>query len=252
MMRRLALLALLGALTIIPHARAADEIHIPSQDWSFGGVFGTFDRAAAQRGFQVFHQVCANCHSAHLIAFRHLTGIGLSEADIRAIAAEFEVTDGPNDEGEMFQRPARPSDHFPLRFPNEAAARAANNGSYPPDLTLITKARPNGANYLYALLTGYQDPPPDMTLMDGMSYNTAFPGHQIAMVQPLHEEQVEYADGTQATIAQMAHDVTTFLAWAAEPEMEERKALGVKIIFFLVILTGLTYATKRKLWARVH
>ncbi len=252
MMRRLAALALLGAVLTAPNARAAEEIHLARQDWSFGGLFGTFDRAAAQRGYQVFKDVCSNCHSMHLIAFRNLAGIGLSEPAIRALAAEVEVTDGPNDQGEMFTRPGRISDRFPMHFPNEAAARAANNGAFPPDLTLITKARPGGADYIYALLTGYTDPPADVTVMDGMSYNSAFPGHQIAMAQPLHDEQVTYTDGTAASIPQMAHDVTTFLAWAAEPEMEERKAMGVKIILFLIVLTGLTYAVKRKIWADVH
>lgn len=252
MMRRLAALALLGAVMIAPNAHAAEEVHIPRQEWSFGGLFGTFDRAAAQRGYQVFKEVCANCHSMHLISFRNLAGIGLSEPEIRALAAQVEVTDGPNDQGEMFQRPGRASDRFPLRFPNEAAARAANNGAYPPDLSLITKARPAGADYLYALLVGYGEPPEGVTVMEGMNYNSAFPGHQIAMAQPLHDEQVTYADGTKATISQMAHDVATFLAWTAEPEMEVRKAMGVKIILFLIILTGLTYGVKRKIWADVH
>ena len=253
MMRRLAALALIGAvMTAAPAARAAEEVHIARQDWSFGGLFGTFDRAAAQRGYQVFKEVCANCHSAHLLSFRNLAGIGLSEAEIRALAAQVEVTDGPNDQGEMFTRPGRASDRFPLHFPNEAAARAANNGAYPPDLSLIVKARPAGADYLYALLTGYGEPPEGVTVMEGMNYNSAFPGHQIAMAQPLHDEQVTYSDGTASTVSQMSRDVTTFLAWAAEPEMEVRKAMGVKVILFLILLTGLTYGVKRKIWADVH
>ncbi len=251
-MRRLAALALLGAVMIAPAARAAEEVHIPRQEWSFGGLFGTFDRASAQRGYQVFKEVCANCHSAHLIAFRNLAGIGLSEAEIRALAAQVEVTDGPNDEGEMFTRPGRASDRFPRPFPNENAARAANNGAFPPDLSLIVKARPAGADYLYALLTGYGEPPEGVTVMEGMNYNSAFPGHQIAMAQPLHDEQVTYSDGTKATVSQMSHDVTTFLAWTSEPELEVRKAMGVKIILFLILLTGLTYGVKRKIWADVH
>jgi len=253
MMRRLATLALAGAVLIAPAARAAEgEIHIARQDWSFGGLFGTFDRAAAQRGYKVFHEVCSNCHSAHLLSFRNLADLGLSDAQVRALAAQVEVTDGPNDEGEMFQRPGRPSDRFPKRFPNDQAARAANNGALPPDLSLIIKAREGGADYVYALLTGYTDPPPGVQVMEGMNYNAAFPGHQIGMARPLNDDQVEYTDGTPTNTAQLAHDVVTFLAWAAEPEMEVRKAMGVKIILFLLVMTGLTYAVKRKVWADVH
>lgn len=253
-MRRLALIALTGAFLSAPAVapRAAEAPAIASQEWSFSGPFGTYDRASAQRGFKVFRDVCATCHSLNLVSFRNLRGIGLNESEIRAIAASFEVTDGPNDQGEFFQRPGRPSDRFPKRFPNEQAARAANNGAYPPDLSLMIKARQNGANYMYALLTGYVDPPAGVQVMEGMSYNAAFPGHQIAMARPINDDQIEYTDGTAATTSQLARDVTTFLAWAAEPEMEERKAMGVKIVLFLLILTVLTYAVKRKVWADVH
>jgi ubiquinol-cytochrome c reductase cytochrome c1 subunit len=222
----------------------------PAQAWSFGGLFGTFDRASAQRGFQVYKEVCAACHAMKQLAYRNLGDIGLSDAEIRAIAADIQVTDGPNDDGEMFERPGRPSDRFRSPFANEKAARAVNNGAYPVDLSLIIKARPHGPDYLYALLTGYKDePPPGVPVMEGMHYNEWFPGHWIAMGRPLNDDQVVFADGTNATTSQMARDVTTFLAWAAEPELEQRRAMGVRVILFLIVLAGMTYAVKRKVWA---
>jgi ubiquinol-cytochrome c reductase cytochrome c1 subunit len=251
-MRTLRLAALAAALVLAaPAARAAGAAPTPpAQDWSFGGLFGTFDRASAQRGFLVYKQVCAACHGLRQLAYRNLEGIGLSEAEIRAVAAEVQVMDGPNDEGEMFERPGRPSDRFKSPFANEKAARAANGGAYPVDLSLIVKARANGADYLHALLTGYREQPPaGVEPMEGMHYNAYFPGHWIAMARPLHDDQVEYADGTPATTEQMARDVTTFLAWAAEPELEERRAMGVRVILFLIVLAGLTYGVKRRIWA---
>ena len=224
----------------------------PSRNWSFTGLLGTFDHGALQRGFQVYNEVCAGCHSLRLVAYRNLIDIGFTEDQVKKIAAEMEVQDGPNDEGEMFDRPARASDRFVKPFPNENAARAANNGAFPPDLSLIVKARKDGANYLHALMTGYKDPPADKPLPEGMAYNLYFPGSQIAMPAPLSEDGVEYTDKTKATVAQMASDVTTFLAWAAEPELEARKRLGAKVILFLLVLTGLLYAVKRKIWADVH
>jgi cytochrome c1 len=246
--------ALLASTFAATSARAAAEAPaLPEQQWEFQGIFGTFERDAQQRGLQVYRQVCASCHSLELIAFRNLRDLGLSEDQITAIAGEYEVEDGPNDEGEMFMRPAEAADRFPAPFPNEQAARYANNGAYPPDLSLITKARLGSADYIYALLTGYRDEPPEgVELMPGMYYNDYFAGHQIAMAPPLVEGIVEYEDGTEATVSQMAHDVTTFLAWAAEPELEERKRLGVKAILFLTVFTGLLYAVKRKIWTDVH
>ncbi len=242
-----------GLIALAPSAQAAGEaIHIPDARFSFEGLFGTFDRAATQRGLLVYKQVCSSCHGMKQLSYRHLTEIGLSDAQVRAIAASFEVTDGPNDEGAMFERPGRPSDRFRSPFPNENAARAANNGAYPPDLSVMTKAREGGADYIHALLTGYADPPAGMTMQSGMNYNKYFPGHQIAMAAPLSEGQVEYTDGTKPTVEQMSHDVATFLAWAAEPEMERRKQMGVKIILFLTILGGLAYAVKRKVWSGLH
>jgi ubiquinol-cytochrome c reductase cytochrome c1 subunit len=223
----------------------------PDARFGFAGLFGTFDRGALQRGFQVYKEVCAACHAMRQLSYRNLLEIGLTEQQVREIAAQFTVTDGPNDEGQMFERPARLSDRFRRPFPNEQAARAANNGAYPPDLSVIIKARPNGANYLKALLTGYVDPPPGVEVMDGMHYNAWFPGHQIAMPNVLNDDQLEFGDGTPATVEQMARDVTTFLAWAAEPELEQRRRMGVQVLIFLAILGGLVYATKRKIWADV-
>jgi len=224
----------------------------PKQDWSFNGIFGSYDRASAQRGFQVYKDVCSACHSLNYVYYRHLTGIGLNEQQIQAIASTVEVTDGPNDNGEMFQRKGLPRDRFAAPFPNEKAARAANNGAYPPDLSLIVKARHGGADYLSALLTGYAKAPKGMKLPEGMNYNKYFPGHQIAMVPPLAEGAVEYSDGTKATVGQMAQDVTTFLAWTASPEMEQRKRLGIKVLLFLLVLTGMLLALKRQIWSKVH
>jgi len=251
-MRTLRSLALAAAVAIAPAAaEAAGKVTPPrQQDWSFGGIFGTFDPASLQRGFQVYKEVCAACHAAKQLSYRNLADIGLSDAEIRAIAADVMVTDGPNDDGEMFERPGRPSDRFRSPFPNERAARAANGGAYPGDLSLIIKARKDGANYLYSLLTGYRDEPPaGVEPMEGMHYNPYFPGSWIAMGRPLHDDQVTFADGTPATTSQMSRDVTTFLAWAAEPELEERRQMGVRVILFLIILAGMTYGVKRKIWA---
>lgn len=223
---------------------------IPDHQWSFKGILGTFDRGELQRGFQVYKEVCSSCHGLKRVAYRNLRFLGFKEAEIKAIASNYQVTDGPNDEGEMFQRPARPSDHFVSPYPNEKAARAANNGAYPPDLSLLTKARPGGANYIYALLTGYTPAPPGMELdpTDTRHYNEYYPGNFLSMAAPLSEGQVTYADGTVATVAQMAHDVTAFLSWAAEPEMESRKELGFKVLFYVLFMTLVFYMVNRRVW----
>ncbi|ONG50068.1 cytochrome c1 [Pseudoroseomonas deserti] len=239
----------------VPAAQAAEgSVAIPDARFQHDRMLGTFDRGALQRGFQVYKEVCSACHAAHLLSYRNLRDIGLSEAEVAAIAASYQIPDGPNDNGEMFERPGRASDRFRRPFANDAAARAANNGALPPDLSVIAKARPGGGNYIHALLVGYEDPPPaGITVMEGMHYNKYFPGHQIAMAPPLNSDgQVQYGDGTRATVDQMARDVTTFLAWAAEPELETRRAMGIRIILFLIVLGGLTYAVKRKIWADVH
>ena len=238
-----------GLITAGP-ARAQDEA-LPKQEWSFSGPFGTFDRAAAQRGFEVYNQVCSNCHSLKLGYYRDLAGIGVPEATIKAIAASKDVPT-LNDEGQPAERPATPADHFRSPFPNDLAARAALNGALPPDLSVIEKAREGGADYIFAILTGFGDAPAGMKIGSGMYYNKYFPGHQIAMPPPLQDGTVTYTDGTKATIEQEARDVTTFLTYMANPEMETRKRMGVKVIVFLLLLAGVTYTVKRKVWSDVH
>src|SRR5712691_3453780 len=234
-------------------ARAEEEAPTPPrQHWSFNGVFGTYDRAALQHGFQVYKEVCAACHPVKHLAFRDLAEIGYNESEVKGIAAQVQVTDGPNDSGEMFQRPGRASDPIPGPFPNDQAARAANNGALPPDLSLITKAREGGADYVYAIMIGFKDAPSGMKMNPNMNYNEYFVGHQIAMPPPLNPDQVKFTDGTPATVPQMAHDVVTFLSWAAEPTLEQRHRIGFKVILFLIVATGVFYAAKRKVWSRIH
>lgn len=249
-------IALLAATLLASPALAASEQHHfekPEGGWPHAGVFGTYDRAALQRGFLVYKQVCAACHSMNLLAYRHLAALGYSEEETKALAGTYTVTDGPNDEGQMFERPARPSDHFVPPFANEKAARAANNGAYPPDLSLMVKARHDGDDYVYSLLMGYHEAPADVKLMPGMAYNAYFPGHQIAMPNPLAaDDLVTYDDGTKATRAQMAKDVTQFLTWAAEPHLEQRKAIGLRVIIFLLVMCGIFYGAKRQLWSKLH
>lgn len=245
--------AALLTMTMSGAAQAAGgSIDYKSADWKHAGIFGSYDRAAAQRGLQVYREVCAGCHGLKLVALRTLADIGFSEAEIKAIAAEADYVDGPDDEGEMFDRPGKPSDKFPSPFANDNAARASNNGALPPDLSLISKARADGDNYLYSLMVGYTDAPAGMEIPDGMEYNKYFAGHKIAMPSPLMDEGVEYSDGTKATVDQMAKDVTVFLAWAAEPKLEARKTMGFKVMIFLIILAGLFYAVKKKVWSDLH
>ena len=242
--------ALIGSLAVAPAVAQEHEISLPKQVWSFSGPFGTFDRAAAQRGFQVYNEVCSVCHELKHAFYRDLRGIGLSEEQITAIAASKSIAD-IGDDGAPIERPGLPSDHFKSPYANDLAARAAQNGALPPDLSMIVKARDGGVDYLYALLTSYSVAPAKMKMSDGMNYNRVYPGGQIAMVGPLSEGRVEYADGTPASVNQMAKDVATFLAYVAEPETEQRKAMGVKIVLFFLLMTGVTYAVKRKVWADV-
>ncbi len=254
-MRRMlgkSLAGLAFALALASGAGAAEAPTPLSLDWPQDGVFGTFDRHAMQRGYQVFSGVCSSCHSLKYFAFRNLVALGYDDDEIAALAAEHSVTDGPDEFGDMFDRPAVPSDSWPSPFANEEAARAANGGALPPDLSLITKARAGGADYIYSLLVGYEEPPEGVEVPPGMNYNAYFPGHQIAMAQPLYEDMVEYQDGTTATISQMAADVTQFLAWVAEPEMEQRKLTGITVMLFLLILGIIFYAYKRRIWADIH
>ena len=246
---------ILSAFVYLTPAGAVPSAEPEKQDWSFSGIFGTFDRGSLQRGFQVYKQVCAACHSLNLMSYRNLSQPGgpeFSEEQVKALAAEADVQDGPNDEGDMFDRPGRPSDKFVAPFPNEESARAANGGALPPDLSMMSKARRDGSNYLYSLLTGYdEEPPAGVEVRDGMNYNPYFTGSQIAMAPPLLEDAVEYTDGTKASPENMAKDVVTFLTWAAEPKMEERKSLGFKVLIYLIILAGLLYLTTRKIWSRI-
>jgi len=230
---------------------ASDSKHPKEVIWAFDGVFGTFDRQAAQRGYQVYKEVCSGCHSMRLNAYRNLLDLGFSEAEVKQIASETTVIDGPNDDGEMFERPGRLSDRFASPFPNEKAARASNGGAFPPDLSLIAKARPNGPNYIYSLLTGYEEAPEGVKLGADMHYNPYFPGGQIAMPSPIFDGGVEYQDGTDATADQMARDLVVFLQWAAEPEMEQRKRMGVKALLYLFVFTILFYFAKKRVWKRI-
>ena len=241
------------ALIMLPTLAFANSDTIPNKQiiWPFNGAFGSVDRQAAQRGFQVYKEVCLACHGIKHLYYRNLKGLGFSDAEIKEIAKEHMVVDGPNDAGDMFERPAIPSDAFVSPFKNDQAARAANNNALPVDLSLIVKARPDGANYLYSLLTGYQDPPANFVMTPSLNYNPYFPGHQIAMPAPLSDGQVTYADGTVASVDQMAHDVVVFLQWAAEPEMEHRKSLGLKAMIFLTFLTIFFYIAKRRVWERL-
>lgn len=227
-----------------------DAEHPDHLHWSFDGPFGTVDKQSAQRGYQVYKEVCASCHGMRLFSFRNLAGLGFSEDEIKVLAAEYDY-DYIDDDGEVSSRAGVPNDRFPEPYPNKKAAAAVNNGKAPPDLTLMVKARHDGPNYIYSLMTGYYEPPADMDLGVGSYYNPYYPGKQIAMAPPLADGQVEYADGTEATVKRMSKDLVNFLQYAAEPEMEERKRMGVKAIAFLVIMTIFFYIAKIKIWARV-
>ena len=243
-------------VTAISNSAYSEEkkIEFIKNDWSFEGIFGTFDRSSLQRGYQVYQEVCSGCHSIQHLSYRNLSEKGGPEFSLdeaKAIAAQFEVTDGPNDEGEMFTRPRRLSDKFVNPFPNIQAATAANGGAYPPDMSVLVKARKGGADYIYSLLLGYEEVPAGYELDDGVYYNKYIPGNKIMMSKPLSEGAVEYSDGTQTTEAQMAKDVVTFLTWAAEPNLEARHKMGFKVFIFLIILLTLVYFSKQKVWSRL-
>jgi len=234
---------------------AAEKVDYLKTDWSFKGLFGKFDRAALQRGYQVYVEVCASCHSMKYLSYRNLSEEGgpeFSEAAAKAIAASFEVKDGPNADGEMFTRPGKLSDKFVMPYDNVKAAQAANGGAYPPDMSVLVKARGGGVDYIYSLLQGYEDPPSGVTLDDGVYYNKYMYGNKIRMAAPLSDGIVEYGDGTNASVEQMSKDVTTFLMWAAEPHLEARHQMGFKAIVYLIILTILVYFSMKKIWSRVE
>lgn len=244
------LFAVVILLSSVSSAVAAGKGVKPKQmEWTFDGAFGTYDRAALQRGLHVYRQVCAACHALDHIYYRNLEALGYSEDQIKNIAAEYMVMDGPDDEGEMFERTAISSDRYKKPYPNRQAAMAANNGAYPPDLSLITKARADGSNYLYSLLTGYEDPPEGVELLSGQYWNKYMPGHIIAMAPPLMDGQIAYEDGSPETVEQYSKDITYFLTWAADPYMEDRKRTGIKVILYLIVFAGIMYGVKKKLWA---
>jgi ubiquinol-cytochrome c reductase cytochrome c1 subunit len=239
------------SIVLSTSAYSAESIAPPEQQWPHKGITGTYDRDALQRGFQVYKEVCSACHAMKYLSYRNLEDLGYSPEQVKAIASEYTITDGPNDDGEMFERPARPSDRFRSPFANDKAARAANGGALPVDLSLIVKSRPHGEDYIFALLTGYETPPAGTEMMSGMHWNKYFPGHQIAMAQPLTDGQVTYSDGSAASLEQAARDLTQFLAWASEPHMEQRKFTGMKALLFMLVFCGIMYAVKRKVWRDV-
>ncbi len=249
---RLLLAAALSLMVTAPALAQEQEAPLLTPKWSFDGVFGGLDLAAAQRGFWVYSKVCANCHAMKQLHYRDLGGIGLNEGQIKAVAASVQVPQGTNDQGEPTDGPGQPASQFKSPYPNDQAARAALGGALPPDLSLIVNAREGHANYVYSILNGFVTPPKGFTVPTGRYYNEYFATHLIAMPPPLHDGLVEFADGTKATVPQMAHDVVTFLEWAANPEMVQRKQTGVRVVLFLLLLTGLTYAAKRRVWTDVH
>ena len=236
-------------------SNSAEKIEYLTTDWSFKGLFGKFDRGALQRGYQVYTEVCSSCHSMKYLSYRNLAEKGgpeFSIAEAKAIAASFEVTDGPNDDGEMFTRPGKLSDKFVMPYDNVKAAQAANGGAYPPDMSVLVKARGGGVDYIYSLLQGYEDPPVGMSLDDGVYYNKYMYGNKIKMANQLSDGLVDYGDGTTASVEQMSKDVTTFLMWAAEPHLESRHQMGFKAIVYLIILTILVYFSMKKIWSRIE
>ena len=229
------------------------KIDFLETNWSFEGIFGTFDRASLQRGYQVYQEVCSGCHSVQYLSYRNLSEKGgpeFSVEEAKAIASQFELEDGPNSDGEMFMRSARLSDHFVKPYPNVEASTAANGGAYPPDMSVLAKARAGGADYIYSLLMGYGEPPAGFELDDGVYYNKYMPGNKIKMSEPISDEIVEYSDGTQPTKSQIAKDVTAFLVWTSEPHLESQHKMGFKTIIYLIILITLVYMSKQKVWSR--
>jgi ubiquinol-cytochrome c reductase cytochrome c1 subunit len=251
----------------------------PKNDWTFAGPFGTFDKTQLQRGFKVYREVCSSCHSMGLVSFRNLAqpgGPGFTEGQVKALAASYKVKDGPNEAGDMFERDGRPADRWPSPFPNKQAAAAANGGAIPPDFSVIAKARSysrgfplflvdmftqyqeHGVDYITALLQGYSEDTHGVEVPVGKYYNTYYPGHVIAMPKPLNDGQVEYPKGADGrpqapeTVEQYAKDISAFLMWAAEPKLEQRKETGFRVILFLIVLAGLFYFTKKKIWSRVE
>ncbi|TIA93575.1 hypothetical protein E3P99_00074 [Wallemia hederae] len=228
-----------------------EGLHAPHFPWSHNGWLDSFDHNSIRRGYQVYREVCSSCHSLDRIAWRNLVAVSHTSDEARAMAEEQEYTDGPNDQGESFQRPGKLADYMPAPYPNEEASRAANGGALPPDLSLIVKARHGGADYIMALLTGYQDPPAGIQVQEGMNFNPYFPGGGIAMGRVLFDGLVEYDDGTPATTTQMAKDVATFLSWASEPEHDDRKKMGFQAVIILSAMTAISLYVKRLKWSPI-
>jgi len=242
-------------ISVVPFSVFSEEkkINLIKGNWSFDGIFGTFDRASLQRGYQVYQEVCSGCHSVQHLSYRNLSEKGGPEFSIeeaKAIASQFEIEDGPNSEGEMFMRPTKLSDKFVKPYPNVEASTAANGGAYPPDMSVLAKARAGGADYIYSLLLGYEEPPTGLELDDGVYYNKYMPGNKIKMSEPISDGIVEYSDGTEPTKAQISKDITTFLVWASEPHLESQHRMGFKVIIYLIILIILVYMSKQKVWSR--
>jgi cytochrome c1 len=275
-------LVLAGAAVAALNPALAAEEHPPEiarQQWTFGGMAGHFDKEQLRRGYLVYKNVCSACHSMRLLHYRNLSEPGgpeFAQGNVEQMAAEGQITDGPNDDGEMFTRPGKPADRFASPYPNPKAAAAANGGALPPDLSVMAKARTieragpwyleplnwisdivgayqeQGPDYIHALLISYQDAPSSMTMAQGMYYNAAFPGHQIAMPAPLSDGVVTYPDGVPATVDNYARDIAAFLMWTAEPKLEERKRMGLKVLVYLAVLAGLLYLSKRAIWRNVE
>ncbi|XP_069477911.1 cytochrome c1, heme protein, mitochondrial [Ambystoma mexicanum] len=238
------------ALALHRSVKASDlELHPPKYPWSHNGALSALDHSSIRRGYQVYKQVCSACHSMEYLAFRNLIGVSHTEAEAKALAEEYQVVDGPNEDGEMFNRPGKLSDYFPSPYPNPEAARAANNGALPPDLSYIVNARHGAEDYVFSLLTGYCDPPTGVTMREGLYYNPFFPGQAIGMAPPIYNEILEFEDGTPATMSQVAKDVCTFLRWAAEPEHDQRKRMGLKVAMIAAIILPTMYYLKRHKWS---
>ena len=249
------IIVILSTLIFIKPLFSAETIDPIKVNWSFKELTGKFDRASLQRGFQVYKEVCASCHSMQYLSYRNLGEPGgpeFTQEEVKAIAASVEIEDGPDSQGEMFTRPGKPSDKFKSPYPNVEASTAANGGAYPPDMSVLVKARPGGADYMYSVLMGYEEPPAGMKLDDGVYYNKYIYGNNIKMAKPLDDDLVEYSDGTIASEEQLAKDVVTFLVWAAEPHLETRHRMGFKVIVYLIILTVLVYFSMKKIWSRIE
>ena len=252
LLNRIILIIFISTVSFSVHSEETNKNYVKT-NWSFKGIFGVFDRASLQRGYQVYQEVCSGCHSAQHLSYRNLSEKGgpeFSVEEAKAIAAQFEVEDGPNSDGEMFMRPGRLSDKFVKPYPNVEASTAANGGAYPPDMSVLAKARKGGADYIYSLLLGYEEPPAGFEIEEGVYYNKYMSGNKIKMTAPLSDGLVEYSDGTQSTTAQMAKDITTFLVWTAEPHLESQHRMGFKVIIYLIVLLTLVYMSKQKVWSR--